>query len=353
MKHPVSRKGLGECAASGYLKKAGGRARPRWGGALIAAACLAGVLAGGAPAQAATPQPGTAAAAQAGHAGAAIAPGILAAEKTASSKARATHAKVVVDVETTETSQVTANPDGTFTLTESSTPVRVLKGGAWVPVSTALGWEANGTVAPAATATGVVFSGGGSRAMATLAQGSDQLSFTFPEPLPRPTLSGDTAIYSDVLPSVDLRLTADATGFSEILVIKDRAAAASPALAKLTLGLRAQGVQVKSLPDGTAEAVSSSGKSVFHSDQALMWDSTGTPAPGDSTPATSTPATSGSRALVTAAAAGGPGAGAHRARVGVVTSGTSESLAPDQTLLTASDTTYPVYEDPTWSGNRS
>jgi hypothetical protein len=260
---------------------------------------------------------------------------------------------VVVDAETTETSQVTANPNGTFTLTESSAPVRVQQGGSWVPVSTDLSRRADGTVAPAATATGVVFSGGGNGAMATLAQGGDQLSFTFPEPLPRPTLSGGTAIYPDVLPSVDLRLTADATGFSEILVIKDRAAAASPALAKLTVGLRAQGVQVKSLPDGTAEAVSSSGATIFHSDEAMMWDSTGIPAPGNSTPATSAPATSGSRALVTAAAAGGPGAGAHRARVGVVTSGTSESLAPDQTLLTASDTKYPVYEDPTWSGNPS
>jgi hypothetical protein len=247
---------------------------------------------------------------------------------------------------------VTANPDGTFTLTESSSPVRVREGGKWVPVDTSLSRRTDGSVAPVATATGIVFSGGGNGAMATLSQGSSQLSFTFPTALPRPSLSGDTATYPDVLPSVDLRLTADATGFSEILVVKDSAAAGNPELARLTLGLRAQGVRVEGLPGGAAEAVSPSGAAVFHADAATMWDSAAAPATQGARVAQGT-GTSGQGPSSIPAAASPPGAGAHRARVAVTMSGTTESLVPDRALLTASTTRWPVYIDPQWSGSPS
>jgi hypothetical protein len=288
-------------------------------------------VAGGIPALAAAagaqaPQPPATQHAPAAHVPAVI----LSAETAASAVARKGHKKVVVAAETTTSSQVTANPDGTFTLTESPGPVRVKRGGTWVPIDTSLSWRADGSVAPAATATGVVFSGGGSGAMATLTQGSDRLSFTFPAPLPRPVLSGDTATYRDVLPSVDLQLTADAAGFSEVLVVKDRAAAANPELARLTLGLKARGVRVTSLPGGTAEAVSSSGATVFHSDEARMWDSTGSLVPR-----------------------GGGTSASHASVVGVTTSATAESLVPSRALLAAPSTRYPVIIDPVWSGNPS
>ncbi|MFD0479756.1 hypothetical protein ACFQ0B_75140 [Nonomuraea thailandensis] len=44
--------------------------------------------------------------------------------------------------------------------------------------------------------------------------------------LPKPTLSGDTATYPEVMPGVDLQVTADVDGFSHLLVVKSRAAAA-------------------------------------------------------------------------------------------------------------------------------
>src|SRR5206468_3500410 len=45
---------------------------------------------------------------------------------------------VEVTDETTETSQVMANPDGTYTLTSDLTPVRVKQGDTWRPVDTTL-----------------------------------------------------------------------------------------------------------------------------------------------------------------------------------------------------------------------
>src|SRR6185437_1938713 len=195
------------------------------------------------------------------------------AEKAASARARQTGKRVVVGAETSTGTLVTANPDGTFTRTETSSPVRVRRHGRWVPVDTRLSRRADGTIAPAATVTGVGFSGGGHGPMAVLSQGRQRLSFQFPAALPPPSLAGATATYHHVLPGVDLRLTADANGFSEILVVRNRAAAADPRLARLTLGLRSQGVRVLTRPGGTAAAVDAAGATVFHSDPPMMWDS--------------------------------------------------------------------------------
>src|SRR5580700_7700286 len=111
---------------------------------------------------------------------------VLASERAASLRARATRKSVVVGAETNTGTLVTANPNGTFTLTETSSPVRVRRHGVWVPVDTRLSRRADGTIAPAATATGVVFSGGGTGPMTTLSQGHNRLSFTFPVVLPAP-----------------------------------------------------------------------------------------------------------------------------------------------------------------------
>ena len=302
------------------------------------------------PAQARVPAPPNAKAAR-------VDPVILAAEKAASARARSSGTKVTVGAETDTGTLVTANPNGTFTLTESSSPVRVKRNGAWVPIDTTLSRRAGGTVTPAATATGVVFSGGGTGPMATLAQAADRLSFTFPVALPAPSLSGATATYRDVLPSVDLRLTANASGFSEILVVKTAAAAANPLLTRLTLAVKAAGVRISGGPGGGATAVDGSGATVFHSDPATMWDSAGPSglaggSAGASGPAAGSAGASGS-AGARPSVASGPGSGVHLARLAVTTSGTAETLIPDQSLLTSATTRYPVYIDPTWSGNPS
>jgi hypothetical protein len=301
-------------------------------GALLAAAALAAGLTAAvrAPVHAdGTPTPGSPAF-QATQVDAAV----VAAESTASARAMASAAAVTVDAETDTGTLVVANPDGSFTRTQSSSPVRVRQNGAWVSIDPTLSLQADGSVRPRATATAVAFSGGGTGPMVALSQGASSLSFTFPSVLPAPTIAGATAAYANVLPGVDLQLTADATGFSELLVVNTSAAAANPVLRTLTLATNATGVTVAGDGGGGAVATDAAGNTVFHADVATMWDSAGGGGP--------VPLSSGS---------GTPGA--HIAQVAVSAGSTTEAITPDQSLLTASTTRYPVYIDPAWHGNPS
>ncbi|MFJ8086276.1 hypothetical protein ACIQ6Y_37645 [Streptomyces sp. NPDC096205] len=83
------------------------------------------------------------------------------AELKASRKAAETGQRVAVQGLTTETNQVLANPDGTFTAESSAVVERVRKDGVWTPVYTTLVREADGTLAPRA-AHEMTLSGGGS-----------------------------------------------------------------------------------------------------------------------------------------------------------------------------------------------
>ncbi|WP_370063180.1 hypothetical protein [Streptacidiphilus sp. MAP5-3] len=262
---------------------------------------------------------------------------------------------------------VQANPDGTLTRTLSSMPQRVEQNSAWVPINTTLS-EKNGLLAPAATATTVSFSPGGTNTMATLGAGADTLSFTWPTALPTPVITGSTAIYPDVFPHVDLQLTANASGYSSILILKAPAAADDPQLKDLSLGTTTKNVTLSTTPDGGTEAVDSATKQVvFHSDTALMWDSSNTGA------APSTPAIPASGAIsgvgasadlaqltgtarVTAAKSelqSGQRVGAHQAKLGVTLQKGRQFLTLNKALLSAKSTKYPVFVDPEWTGHPS
>ncbi len=207
---------------------------------------------------------------------------VLASERAASLRARATRKSVVVPAETNTGTLVTANPNGSFTLTETSEPVRVKQHGVWVPINPDLVREPDGQLQAAATATGVAFSGGGTGPMVTMTSGADRLSFTFPYSLPRPAVSGPNATYHNALPGVDLELTANASGFSEMLIVRTRAAARGSRLRSLRLRVSSAGVKLSDTPDGGAQAVSKTGATVFHADTAAMWDSAGIPMAGKS-----------------------------------------------------------------------
>ena len=97
-----------------------------------------------------------------------------------------------------------------------------------MPVDTTLRLQPDGTSRPWPTAVGLRFSGGGGaprwpgcRAAAR------RMELGWPGTLPKPTLNGDTATYPEVMPGVDLQVTADVDGFSHVLVVKSRAAAAN------------------------------------------------------------------------------------------------------------------------------
>src|SRR5262249_13673270 len=71
------------------------------------------------------------------------------------------------------------------------------------------------------------------------------LSWTFPFNLPVPVSHDATATYAEVLPGVDLQVTAtDQGGFSGVLVVKNPGAAANPALASLRLRAGGSGLAI-------------------------------------------------------------------------------------------------------------
>jgi Concanavalin A-like lectin/glucanases superfamily len=173
-----------------------------------------------------------------------------------------------------ENAQVFANPDGTSTFTSTAVPVRVHRSdGSWVPVDPTLRLRADGTVAPVATVTDMVFSGGGSGPFATYRDKGSTLTVGLPVSLPKPRLVGDTAIYPDVLPGIDLRVTASATTFRHVLVVKTAAAAASLGDVSLTVG---GNVTVTSAGDRIRFA-DPKGHLIAVSEPATMWDSSVNP----------------------------------------------------------------------------
>jgi hypothetical protein len=176
-----------------------------------------------------------------------------------------------------ETAQVFANPDGSSTFTSSLVPSRVHRAdGSWVPVDTTLRQRSDGSVAPTATVTDMSFSGGGSGPFATYRDKGATLTVGLGMSLPKPTLSGSTAVYANVLDGVDLRVTASATSFRHVLVVKTASALANPALAGLKLSV---GGDVVAAPagEGRVRFADSKGRTVAVSDAAAMWDSTVNP----------------------------------------------------------------------------
>ncbi|MCG8918149.1 DNRLRE domain-containing protein [Actinokineospora sp. PR83] len=262
-------------------------------------------------------------------------PDEVATESGASAAARAGGRSVRVGDLTDETTEVVANPNGTFTLTQHRLPVRVRRGGEWTPVDTTLVRRVDGSVAPKAAAVDLTVSGGGTAPLVALAADGARTGLTWPTPLPAPVLDGPTATYPEVLPGVDLKVTADVVGFSQVLVVKTPAAAAG--VDQVVFG--APGVELAEgqgrghdnsgpateTPDGV-QARNAQGEAVLKGDASRMWDSSGEATPEDRLR--------------------GTGVGARTAVMDVEVGDGTIAVAPDQDFLAASTTRYPVYLDP-------
>jgi len=260
---------------------------------------------------------------------------LIAAEDAASVLAKDSGEPVVVDEATTETTMVTANPDGTFTSKTSTEPVRVKKPQGWVDVDPALQADPDGTVRPAATSLDMAFSGGGSGPLATLTDpDGNQLEYSWPGKLPAPVLAGATATYPEVLPDVDLVVTADVESFTQVLVVKTAEAAANPDLDSFDIALAADGLTILQNTNGNVQAVNDAGDIQFQSKTPAMWDSTHDPEAG------------------TAPTESGPGTGQVTPLPSDVTltetgDEATITVTPDEKALTGNDVVYPVYIDPT------
>ncbi|MEU5339115.1 LamG domain protein jellyroll fold domain protein, partial [Streptomyces asoensis] len=126
-------------------------------------------------------------------------------------KAKESGSRVEVAGERTDRTTVFANPDGfTFTMEQSVVPVRVAKpGGGWQAPDATLEKRSDGSIAPKAGAVSIAFSAGGDKApLAQIEDRGSSLELQWPGELPAPRLDGARAVYAEVLPGVDLQVTA-------------------------------------------------------------------------------------------------------------------------------------------------
>jgi hypothetical protein len=284
---------------------------------------------------------------------------------TAGAQARQSGRPVAVAGLTTQTTTVTALPNGTEVTRVYVLPVRVKSGRTWVPVSTALRRVAGGRLAPRAIPNDeVTFSAGGTGPAAVISADGTRLALWWPDPLPAPKVAGAAATYSNVLPGVDLVLTAtsaQAGGFSEVLVVRTAAAARDPGLRKLTLRVATYGTApLQTVPGGGMAAAMAGGRGEYTAAPSTMWDSSRL-APGRSLSAPG----AGWRAAAATARAGGmgltaPGSGPATSsptgaaagalvapvRASLTAVGRVLSLLPDARMLTSPDTRFPVFIDP-------
>ncbi|MFD7735867.1 LamG-like jellyroll fold domain-containing protein [Kitasatospora phosalacinea] len=272
------------------------------------------------------------------------------AETLAVAEAKRTGKPVEVEALKDESSDVVAQPDGQLVSTTYVQPKRVRKAGrGWVDIDTTLVALPSGAVAPKAATTDVEFSGGGSgQPLVRMARAGKELKLTWPKALPKPVLDGQTAEYRSILPDVDLKLTASATGFSQILVVHTPQAAKNPELDALRLGLQGDGLEVRQEADGSLKAVDPvGGGTVFEAPTPVMWDSSA-PAAGAAEQAAQAPAGKSKSLAAPSAASEAPGEGARTARLKVDLPEDGMVLTPDQGMLDDPSTVFPVMIDPMW-----
>ncbi|NGO79887.1 hypothetical protein G6045_30135 [Streptomyces sp. YC504] len=237
-----------------------------------------------------------------------------------------------------EAAEVFANPDGTTTQRIYSTPVWTRYDRLWQKADATMVPREDGTVGPAAPVFGLTFSGGGTGPLVTMAKNEKQLALSWPDPLPKPVLEGDSALYKSVLPDVDLKITAQVDGFAQHLIIHNAAAAENPALATIRLGIKAQGVTLADDASDNLEAKDADGNVVFSAPSPKMWEQ---------------PPVGEDGAAAKAATAGKAGAAGEEAPASApVTAdvdGSVLSLTPDATLLATADQ-FPLVVDPIFTG---
>ncbi|MFI8192148.1 LamG domain-containing protein [Streptomyces sp. NPDC085946] len=260
------------------------------------------------------------------------------AESSATARAAQTGEPVEVLSERTPYSTTRANPDGTYTLTQSTAPQRVKSAdGSWRSVDATLVRRPDGSLGPKAAVVDLAFSGGGAgKDLIRISNERGTLSLGWPGRLPEPVLDGATATYPEVFEGVDLELTATAEGYREVLVVKTAKAADNPKLERVSLTVTGQRLRIRPGRGGGLRAVDEDGNTVFDGPAGLMWDSSGVAQAGEQT----------SRQASNQVDATVPGPGDASAEMPVSVGSGAISVRPDLKLLRGDDTVYPVRIDP-------
>ncbi|MFI9747583.1 FG-GAP-like repeat-containing protein [Streptomyces sp. NPDC052494] len=295
-------------------------------------------------------------------------------QDAAQAEASATGKPVEVTALRSATNTTMALPNGSFELTARTRPVRAKVRGVWKDIDTTLvraraGWTAKAVNNPAVFSAGTPgrtsrslsrarldAEGASMTPLATLDTAGHRVTLSWPGPLPEPVVKGPRALYPEVLPGVDLLLTARDSGFSHVLVVKTAAAGANAQLAKLSYGLSSPDLTFTLDPvTKVVSAKDREGKEIAASPSPYMWDSAGRPearAPG--TPSVSAapgnPVPDGPADVLALPGLAGPQPGTHDALVQAGLKGGTLTLVPDTKLLKDPKTVYPVFIDPPYTG---
>ncbi|MGW4649903.1 LamG-like jellyroll fold domain-containing protein [Kitasatospora sp. NPDC004289] len=273
-------------------------------------------------------------------------------------RAKASRQKVVIDGLTTEFSETSATPEGHLATTSHPDQQRVRRGASWVPLDATLARQADGSYAPKAAAGDVVLSGGGSGPAVTMTSPDGKklaLTAPFALPAPAPDADGDGLVYPNVVPDIDLKVTATKFGgVTTVFVVKTQAAAASPALQRLRFTTTTDGITITAAEDGALTASAADGKPRWIAPASKMWDSstsTGSAktgaAPKVLRAAPGASADGGAAAeAATVSSADGPAESATVATMPVTADASGLTLTPSQELL--SKGTAPYFIDPEW-----
>ncbi|WP_276320384.1 LamG domain-containing protein [Micromonospora zingiberis] len=251
--------------------------------------------------------------------------------------------------ERTEFAQVVVDPSGTQTVTVAAVPQRVRRAdGSWAAVDPRLS-VVDGAVVPAATLADVRFSAGGSGPLAVWQFGDASFTLSWPlGVLPVPRLLDATAVYDDVLPGVNLHVTALREGFTHAVEIVSPAAAADPRVRSLRYVLGGN-VRVEAESGGGLRLVGPTGQTVATTHAASMWDSSLDPALGGEV----LPSRGGDREAAEPATGAEPAVTSRRASVAVQVDGNDLTVVADGSMLDDPDVTWPVFVDPPFNGLRS
>jgi hypothetical protein len=242
----------------------------------------------------------------------------------------------------TESSQTFAQPDGSFRTRQSAVPVRVRRGNGWVPVDPTLQPAADG-LTPVATTLDLRFSPGGDGPLLSFGRDGKRIVLSWPWPLPPPEVLDATATYREVLPGVDLRLTASADSFSQVLVVKSATAAENSELKELSFGISGEGVTLRqNSDDGVIQALDAQGNVAFVSDGAAMWD----------TPPAAVPASGKAKTKAASEATSVTAPTAELQKIPVTLSAQTMTVTPSQEMLTSANTGFPLYIDPGFNGGK-
>jgi hypothetical protein len=276
------------------------------------------------------------------------------ARREASAMAQSCGRRVEVLDARNETDLLFAQPDGTLRLERQNHPVRIHKAGGWADLDPSLRFAADGSVVPVATTVGLVFSGGGDAPLVRMTADGRSINVGAPfGTLGRPVLDGSSATYPEVLPDVDLKVTAHSEGYTEVLIVKTREAAANPLLRTVSYPVSGEGLTTSVDEVGNLSVVDQWGEAVMVGAPPTMWDSAPRPsgpaaahqhASADVTHEHAAPRSHGRVMPVhVLSAAGVHRAAGERGRPGEAA---RLSVTPSQAFLQDPKTVYPVMIDP-------